>query len=47
MKTKLSWIVLAIVIVAVVAVCVWKCCKPGRQIENQIINVYIKIFCER
>lgn len=47
MRERLLWFAVALICIVVVVYGIWWCCHSRKQIVDAVVNLYIKIFCER
>lgn len=47
MREKLVWCGVALFFVAALGYGIYRCCHSRKQIEDAVINLYIKIVCEK
>lgn len=47
MKIRIIWLALTLVVALIITAGVYRFWPSRKQIENAIINVYLKIVCEK
>ena len=47
MRERLLWCGVALICIAALVYGIWWCCHSRKQIVDAVINLYVKIFCER